>query len=119
VAEIEVRRLTQFDLEELIGRCLEECVASGYIQKSQVADSTVTHETIINRVETLKHISKTIIGELLEFEIIRRWAPWEREHKRLDADLQHIVEREAQYRQLLGLRIETDTSSNSSKGAQP
>lgn len=99
------RRKTQFDMEDIINRCLDECVDAEYILREEVAPDTI-RLIIKNKKETVAHISKTLIGELLEFEIVRRSAPWFREYRRLDADLQIVTEAQLREQGLASLRLQ-------------
>ena len=83
-------RKTIFDLEPIIKRCLEESKKMGYIKDQVVIDpglfAQATIQYLANQDELVHHIALTIIGELYEFEIIRRISPLFRENRALSAD---------------------------------
>jgi len=97
-------RKTVYDLENIIERCFEECVKSEYIQKQITAERDEI-AVIVNRDEVVKHISKTIIGELHELEVIRRISPIFREFRRLEKDFQHFDDLQKLEGDLQTLRI--------------
>lgn len=75
-------RKTVFELESIIARCFEEAKKVGYIKNLQNTE----YDYVENQRELIHHISMTVIGELYEFEIIRRIAPIFRENRALSAD---------------------------------
>ncbi len=80
---------TQYDLQALVRRCLQECEKSGHIEVQDEGLSLV----ITDREEVIKHIANTVVGELTELEIIRRIAPIMREIPRLEKDFQFLDDR--------------------------
>lgn len=99
---------TQFDLEEIVKRCFAECVDAKCIEIEGQTDKHAmgsTAKIIINEDQVASHISKTIIGELLEFEIIRRMTAVSREAPRIDRDLEYITSMERIHNEKLGIRI--------------
>lgn len=104
---------TQFEMEEIATRCLEEAVQAGYIivynMDVKIAGKSLGEpfkkKVIINEAELVKHICKTIIGELLEFDLIRRIAPIYREEKRIEKDLDFIAGKHMAEASFASLRI--------------
>lgn len=95
------------DLDKLIARCFDECEQVGYLLKSG------TKRVIVNQEELVKHIQKTIIGELFELEICRRLAPIFREAERLSRDFSYLEARDAQEKMMLSMRIgQADSGSD-------
>lgn len=89
-------RKTVFDLEPIIRRCFEEAKKMGYINDKKLTASAegievkegISFPQIVNQDELVHHIALTVVGELYEFEIIRRIAPIFRENRALSADFQ-------------------------------
>ncbi len=103
-------RKTVFDLQELIQRCFNEAKEAGLIKKAarefyDDAQLPIGQTLIINERDLVKHIALTIVGELHEFEVIRRIAPLFREVNRLQSDFRYFEEREAADQQMRSLRI--------------
>ena len=104
----ELNKKMQFDIPSIIARCFDECKEAGYIE-SVVAVKAGVHsdvDSIVNPTAIAEHISKTLIGELLEFEIMRRLAPIYREDERIKRDLQLIEAEHVRHANLAGLRID-------------
>jgi len=104
------KRLTIYNLEGIVERCLAEAEEAGYLKRiafhRTTGEETSVVPGIVNRLELVKHISKTIIGELHEFEVIRRISPVFREFKRLAEDFAFFDEQQAEYQRLLATRVE-------------
>jgi hypothetical protein len=103
-------RKTIQDLERIIERCLNESEQAGDIKTlPKLGD----HKVLVNRDEVIRHISKTIIGELFEFEIIRKLAPTFRQFRSLERDLFYIEERESAASEMNKLRVDFNAPKNS------
>lgn len=110
-----VRKQTVFDLENLIIRCLDEAEKVGYIKKYEtaaapgveVSEHAVGYQlkAIVNEIELCKHIAKTIIGELYEFEVIRQISPMFRQLRKLEGDFAYFDSRQSEETAMLGKRI--------------
>lgn len=110
---MEEQRKTVQDLEQLITRCFKELEESKDIKKEKIYDDpkvTDTRTVIVNEENVARHISMTIIGELQELEVVRKLAPWFRQMRSLERDMEYIEMRQAAATSLLGLRIEAPTS---------
>jgi hypothetical protein len=100
---------TQFDMKELIERCFRECEESGHIKVTK-KDGPATAlgsevRTIVNLIGICDHIYKTLMGELLEFEIIRKLGPTYRTFRSIERDLERIETRSAIEANIPSLRI--------------
>jgi len=82
-----VQLKTQMDMNVIIERCFEELVKAGVAKVSDVPKGSII---ILDKPAAALHIQKTLIGELLEFEMIRRISPIFREFPRLESDLLYI-----------------------------
>lgn len=98
-------RKTKFEMEDIIQRCFEECISAGYVERVDDASAKKKVDVIINKLELARHISKTLMGELLEFEMCNRLAPYFREHNRLQRDSEFLADKQAQFNAQQGLRI--------------
>jgi hypothetical protein len=112
-------RKTVFDLPEIIIRCFEEAKKLGYISnylgttEELIERKQLPVPIIVNQNDLAHHISRTIIGELYELEIIRRIVPIFRENRALTHDFllfgdafELFYDKQIQEQQLSGLRIE-------------
>lgn len=115
----QVDRKTVYDLTSIIERCFEESKKMGYIRTVKRADPEPDEATNIYYIEhkddLVKHIALTIVGELYEFEIIRRIGPILRENRALTHDFLAFGEafdlfydKAVQDAQLHGLRIKQE-----------
>jgi hypothetical protein len=109
------QKKTQFDILDIVLRCFGECIEAGYIVVKQdeieshasgLVRAFTARSVIINEQEVASHISKTIIGELLEFEIVRRAAAIEREEERVKRDLEFVASQYKRMENIAGLRID-------------
>jgi len=110
-------RKTVFDLEQIIKRCFEESTKAGDIQvldehNTEIATFEVpaledrTNITLLVNIDNVAiHISRTIIGELYELEVVRKLAPFFRQFRSMERDLMYLEERQAADTAMLGLRI--------------
>lgn len=111
----EQKNITIYELQALVHRCFEEAEKAGFIKAYQtaappgveVSEHAVgyTLKAITNKDELVKHISRTIVGELYELELIRRIAPIFREVKRLTSDFEFLDVKEQERINISGLRI--------------
>jgi hypothetical protein len=110
-------RKTVYDLQSIIERCFEEGKKMGYIKTRDIINAPEAENerlTIVaNQFDFVKHIALTIVGELYEFEIIRRISPIFRENKALTMDFlafgsafEFFYDKAIQDAQLHGFRIE-------------
>lgn len=105
-------RKTVYDLQSIIERCFEEAKKLGYVRTID-KESIPPVDVIHNQEELVKHIALTVIGELYEFEIIRRIGPLFRENRALSHDFlifgeafDLFFDKAVQDAKLHGLRIE-------------
>lgn len=107
----QIDRPTFHELELVIERCFEEAEKVKYIEKRIIAGRPNEEPeekevlAIVNSMELIKHISKTIIGELYEFEISRKLGPFFRMLRSLESDCKYIEGKHAQEYSDLGRRI--------------
>jgi hypothetical protein len=115
-------RKTVFDLPEIIVRCFAEAKKLGYIsdylgatEELVVQGRQIPVPIIVNQNDLAHHISRTIIGELYELEIIRRIVPIFRENRALTHDFllfgdafELFYDKQIQEQKLSGLRIEPE-----------
>jgi hypothetical protein len=66
-------RVSQFSLHDIILRCFKEAQQAEFITNVSEKDGLTT--CTINIGAVAQHISKTAIGELTEFEIVRKLSP--------------------------------------------
>jgi hypothetical protein len=104
---------TQFEMKEIIERCFEELERSGAIKPHTFRKDGSTQENPLKTVKTFEsasdladHISKTLIGELLELDIIRRQAAVYREIGRLERDFVFIEAKSRDESEIPNLRID-------------
>lgn len=95
---------TQFEMKEVIQRCLKECKEAGYIASFKTINAGEV-ETIVSQDAIADHISKTLIGELLEFEIIRKLSPVIRQQRSIERDLFLLDEKQKLESSFPNLRI--------------
>lgn len=107
---------TIYEMKDIIKRCFEECEKAGHIKKAKRAqgshgenrtvDVKFEEETIlVNPEEVASHISKTLIGELMEFEILRRMGPAFRSMRSVENDLEFLFRKQQQEISVGNLRI--------------
>ena len=106
---------TAFDIKDLIKRCFDELEQSKNITKMQLKltavggiqteETNIEHRVLLNEDIVADHIAKTLIGELLEFEILRRLGPAYRSINSVENDLNFLFRKEQQEKGLSGLRI--------------
>lgn len=108
---------TQFEMKEIIERCFEECERAGQIkrlskQEQYIAefetnryDDIFEHPIIVNLDGVCDHISKTLIGELLEFEILRKLGPVIRQQRSIERDIEILEKKHMEVMGLQELRI--------------
>jgi hypothetical protein len=101
--------ITIYELQSLVSRCIDEAEKAEFIIELTIpsADPAVEKKVkvLLNKEELVKHISRTIVGELFELEIIRRLAPVFREVKRLCNDFELLDIKEQERINIQGLRI--------------
>lgn len=84
---------TQFNLKEIIKRCFDELEEATFIiPEVPEHASEVPKRIMINEDAIADHISKTLIGELLEFEIIRKAGPAFRSFESIKSSIQGLEE---------------------------
>ena len=99
---------TAYQMKEIVLRCLKEAKEVGYIVERHITTTdgkVVELDALVNSDELANHISKTIIGELLEFEIIRRQSAILRSQKSINQDIEYLDGEFANYQRNLALRI--------------
>lgn len=97
---------TVFQLEKLIERCFDEAQKAGYIKIYLNAPIEVDNiPVIIDKPKLIKHISMTIIGELFEFEVVRKLGPFLKMLKELSKDCEFLENQEKDYVKKQTLRI--------------
>lgn len=102
---------TIYDMKDIIKRCFEECEKAGHISKLEEMKNVKTGESegtfflVKNAEEVASHISKTLIGELLEFEILRRLGPAFRSMRNVENDLDFLFRKQLQEASVGNLRI--------------
>lgn len=104
---------TVYELREIIQRCLKECEDAKYIQEvgymSESSDGEIKHsgpmKIIINSDQIADHISKTIIGELLEFEVLRKLSPMFRQLRSIEKNMEFLDDKHAKDSAMQSLRI--------------
>jgi hypothetical protein len=89
---------TIYELKDIIKRCLNECEQAGYI-------ATVNKKIIVDEDMVAEHISKTIIGELLELEILRKLSPIFRTLDSIKVNMKFLDEKQAIDAGISNLRI--------------
>lgn len=94
--EIRTSLRTQFDMGGIIERCYKEAIETGIAEEGKEGVLL-----ILDRSAFALHLQKTLIGELLEFEIIRRLSPIFREIPRLDSDLNLIHRKLEEHNRLI------------------
>ena len=109
----EDQRTTIYDLQKIIERCFLECEEAKYIRRRTVMSSDPNTENsvefvLVSRTEVEKHISMTVIGELMELEMIRKLSPIFRGVARLAEEFQYLDDRGRVAQQMAGLRIPTE-----------
>jgi hypothetical protein len=97
--------ITMYELQTLVERCFDELEGNEFISKLETTEAGPGQKVIVNRQEVINHIANTIIGELHELEMIRRFAPMFREINRLAKDFEMLDEKEQLRANLSGLRI--------------
>lgn len=95
---------TIYELKELIERCFDECKKAGHIQEVVDRDGDIA-VAIINSDAIADHISKTIIGELMEFEILRKLSPMFRTFRSIEDQMKILDDKAAFQAQLPALRV--------------
>ena len=100
VPEVRTTLKTQFEMDSIIYRCYEEAIETG-IAKINSATSII----ILDKAAFSSHLQKTLIGELLEFEIIRRISPIFREFPRLENDLNLIHRKLDEHNRLISTKV--------------
>ena len=88
---------TVFEMKDIIERCLVECQEAGYITK----DGRI----MVNTDAICDHISKTLIGELMEFEVLRKLAPMFRQLRSIEKDMGYLDDKAATASSYHSLRI--------------
>jgi len=89
---------TIWEMKEIILRCFKECEEAGFIRVAKgnslsLVDQTVIKDSegnlkvLVNQDAVADHISKTLIGELQEFEILRQLSPMFRQFDRIKNDM--------------------------------
>lgn len=111
---------TIYEMKELVERCFKECEEAGHIQvknraSTDISDVEKMHKTlevyfvkervIVNVSEIADHISKTIIGELLEFEILRKLSPLFRSLRSIENQMKFLDDKQAFQANLPGIRL--------------
>ena len=86
-------RVTIFQLQELVERAIQECVEADYIHGE------------VNAIESAKHISKTVIGELVELEVLRKIQAISRTQKEVSKDLEFLDSVVIEEHKKINLRI--------------
>jgi len=106
-------RPTMLDLEKIVERCLRESLEAGrFLSNSQYTneiDQAAFHKSLEQSIDFMvvsQHIAKSVIGELYEFEIIRKLAPIFRMIPQLKGDFEYIDDRFKQEEKLRSLRKE-------------
>jgi hypothetical protein len=119
-------RKTIFNLDEIIARCIKEAKTMGYIDDKAtcivgegIEEKAPVPPLLVNEHDFIKHLSRTIIGELYEFEIIRRITPIFRENRALTHDFllfgeafELFYDKQIQDLQLHGMRFEPEGGSS-------
>lgn len=78
-----------FDLERIITRCFQEGRKAGWVsQVETVREGDV--QAIADEHKLVQHISKTVIGELHELELINRLAPIFRSIRQLAHEFEEV-----------------------------
>lgn len=106
---------TIYELKELIERCFDECENAGHIKEIKVEERVEEEgekpvvlnprKVIINSDAIADHISKTIIGELMEFEILRKLSPMFRTFRSIEDQMKILDDKAAFQAQLPALRV--------------
>lgn len=111
---VEPQKQTVLDLSRMIERCLKELLKARRLlnQGSYKLDEDMMQRLYLMVEERLdyetvcQHISKTIIGELYELEMVNKLAPMFRMIPQLQADFKLLDDRYAQEQKLQTLRTE-------------
>jgi hypothetical protein len=100
---------TIYELKEIIERCFKECEEAGFIRfigfHHEGKEFPPTF-VLVNPGGVADHISKTIIGELMEFEVLRKLAPMFRTFRSIEANMKYLDDKQTFQSQLPGIRIE-------------
>ena len=97
---------TIYDMEKIIKRCFEEAREAGYLKPILSSDDSLAErDVIVNEIELAKHISMTLIGELVEFELIRRISPIFRAVEGIRTQFSYLDGRQAMEADVQNLRI--------------
>ena len=91
---------TAYDMKEIINRCFKECEEAEYIGKTEIIEyegednnenpHEVEYSFIRNQDQVADHIAKTLFGELLEFEVLRKLSPLFRSVRSIEANMEHL-----------------------------
>lgn len=101
------RRISQFKLREIVMRCFHEALDAGFITNAFENEGLTS--CIINIPAVAAHISKTAIGELTEFEIVRKLQPVVRSVRSILDDCDFMDREEERDAKLhAGMRIKND-----------
>lgn len=105
IPQSSVKKLyTQHDLKKLIERCFEECERNGAIVE---ANNT---KILLRPMVVSEHITRTIIGELYELEILRKLGPLMRQQKAIESDMKMLEERSDEEWKLAQRRVPMETT---------
>ncbi len=96
---------TIYEMKAIINRCFEECKDAGHTISYDTVGPHGVITVLINQDAIADHISKTLIGELLELEILRKLSPLFRQFRSIEKDLQFLDEQAARESGFQSLRI--------------